>query len=70
MSFDQYLIVSLLILNACQFVFWSLLLARLENKLMSRNFHDFIDSQKPKDLKTNFKLQTEEIDLNSEIRPF
>lgn len=70
MIFEQSLIIVLLALNFIQFVFWSKLIGRLEDKLMSRDFHNYIDSQKPKEQKTNFKLQAEEIDLNSEIRPF
>lgn len=70
MIFEQYLVLILLFLNVGQFVFWSMLTARLENKLMSRDFHNFIDSQKPKPPKTDFKLNNDEIDLNSEIRPF
>ncbi len=70
MSFDQFLILMLMVLSVCQFIFWSMMVSRLENKLMSRDFHNYVDSQKPKELKTNFKLQSDDIDLNSEIRPF
>ncbi len=70
MSFDQYLVFSLLVLNACQFLFWSRLVNRLENKLMSRDFHNFVDTQRPVQPKVNFKNHDDEIDLNSEIRPF
>ncbi len=70
MSFDQFLVISLLILNVCQFIFWSMVIARLENKLMSRDFHNYVDSKRPEQPKVNLKFSDDEIDLNSEIRPF
>lgn len=70
MSFDQFLIFSLLLLNALQAVFWSMLVSRLENKLMSRDFHNYVDSQRPAQPKIDFKIPRDEIDLDTELHPF
>ena len=67
---SEILIFALLAINVLQFIYWAWLLGRLENKLMSRDFHNYVDSQRPEKPKNSFKLPLDEIDLNSEIQPF
>ncbi len=64
------IVIVLALLNVWQFYFWSKITDRLENKLMSRDFHDYVETQRPVIPKTNFKLPIDEIDLNREIQPF
>ncbi len=66
----EWFVVILFGFNIFQMLFWSRIVDRLENKLMSRDFHNYIDSKRPVKAKNDFKIIRDEIDLNSEIQPF
>lgn len=63
-------LVSSLIFNVLQFIFWARIVDRLENKLMSRDFHNYMDVKSPAPKTNSVKLNEDEIDLNMEIQPF
>lgn len=67
---DQALIFVLFLLNIAQFIFWSSQNQKLVNKLMSRNYHEYEQVNKPPEPR-GFKVQMpseEELSMPDETR--
>lgn len=66
---EACLVVSLLF-NVFQFIFWARIVDRLENKLMSRDFFNYMDVKSPAPKSNSVKTFDDDIDLNTAIQPF
>jgi hypothetical protein len=51
-------------------LFWARLVNRLEDKLMSRDFFNYMDVKSPAPKTNSVKIPDDAIDLNMEIQPF
>ena len=70
MTFEQGLAWGLLFLNLVQLIFWSIQNQRLVNKLMSRNYAEYEQAQKPLEPRVvvkEFEEAAEEQDILREL---
>ncbi len=70
MSSNDLAIIFLALFNVYQFYYWSKITERLEDKLMSHSFQDYMDAKKSVVPKEKIQIPLDEIDLNREIQPF
>ncbi len=65
---DEFVIASLVGLNLVQFVFWMWQVQKLLNKLMSRNYYDYVEtSQLKPDVKAGPEFVDPEHDALTEL---
>ena len=70
MSFEQKLVILLLSVIILQGLYWSVLCVNLVNKIMSKNYYDYVVSSKAGEEKKPMRVRLEEpgLDVNKELQ--